>query len=266
MRKLSGVFIIMLLIVVSCVTTPVSQRSALILVPFSQEVALGVQSYKEVLDKEKESSDPRLTEIVKRVGKRIAAVSAMPDLNWEVRLLDSKQQNAFALPGGKIAVYTGILPVCANEAGLAAVLGHEVSHVIARHGAQRMSQQILLTGALTAASISLANNQDRGLILGALGLGASLGITLPFSRTDESEADQIGLNYMARAGYDPSEAINFWNRFAQENKGSKPLEFLSTHPADETRAKQLQGFLQGALDEYQKAPARYGVGEVFGKH
>lgn len=226
---------------------------------------MGVQSYNEVLGKEKESGDPRLTEVVKRVGKRIAAVSAMPDLNWEVRLLESKQQNAFALPGGKIAVYTGILPVCANEAGLAAVLGHEVSHVIARHGAQRMSQQILLTGAMTAASISLSNNKDRGLILGALGLGTALGITLPFSRTDETEADQIGLTYMALAGYDPREAIHFWNRFAQENKGSKTLEFLSTHPADETRSKRLQDLLPRALDEYQKAQVKYGIGEVFAK-
>lgn len=261
MRKTLWISLI-LLILGACVTTPVSNRSALILVPFSQEVALGHQAFSEVLKKEKESQDPRLNEIVKRVGKRIAAVSAMPNLDWETKLIESDQQNAFALPGGKIAVYTGILPVCANEAGLAAVLAHEVSHVIARHGAQRMSQQLIISGALAAASISLATHRERNVIMGALGVGVLYGVTLPFSRTDESEADQIGLIYMARAGYDPNEALNFWNRFASEKKGPKPPEFMSTHPADQTRIRQIQRYLPTALDEYRSSE-KHGLGEIF---
>lgn len=247
----------------ACVTTPVSQRQALILIPFSQEVSLGRQAYGEVLKKEKVSEDAHLTEIARRVAKRIARISAMPNLEWEAELLDSKQQNAFALPGGKVAVYTGILPVCRNEAGLAAVLSHEVAHVIARHGAQRMSQQLLVTGALAAASISLATHRDRNVIMGALGLGVLYGITLPFSRSDESEADEIGLVYMARAGYDPNEALRFWTRFAAEKKGESPPEFMSTHPADETRIKQIQNRLPAALREYQLAAEKLGLGETF---
>ena len=261
-KKIAG-SILILTIVAACVTTPVSNRPALILIPMSQETALGLQSYKEVLGKEKASQDPRLNAIVQRVAHRIAAVSAMPGLNWEAKLFESKQQNAFALPGGKIAVYTGILPVCANEAGLAAVLSHEVSHVIARHGAQRMSQQLIVSGALAAASVSLATHRDRDLILGALGVGAVYGITLPFSRSDESEADSIGLVYMARAGYDPNVALNFWMRFASAQKGPRPAEFLSTHPADETRILQIKHHLRQALIEYDRAPEKLGIGEEF---
>ncbi len=261
-RPLSWV-LIALAALAACVTTPVSQRQALILVPFSQEVSLGRQAYGEVLKKEKVSQDAHLTEVVQRVARRIARISAMPNLEWEAELLDSKQQNAFALPGGKIAVYTGILPVCRNEAGLAAVMGHEIAHVIARHGAQRMSQQLIVTGAMTAASISLATHRDRNVIMGALGLGVIYGITLPFSRSDESEADEIGLIYMARAGYDPNEAARFWSRFATEKKGESPPEFMSTHPADETRVRQIQNRLPAALKEYQLAAEKLGLGETF---
>jgi len=246
----------------SCVTTPVSNRSALILVPFDQEVALGAQAFDEITQKEKESANKRLNEIVQRVGKRIAEVSDMPDLNWEFKLIESEQQNAFALPGGKVAVYTGILSVAQNEAGLATIVGHEIGHAIARHGAQRMSQQMVLQGALTAASVNLQNNTNRNMIMAALGIGANIGIALPFSRANESEADEIGLVYMARAGYDPSEAINFWSRFNDEKK-SKPPELLSTHPSDTTRVRELESQLENALKIYRNAPNQYGFGETF---
>ncbi|MFQ5481708.1 MAG: M48 family metallopeptidase, partial [Nitrospinaceae bacterium] len=246
-----------------CTTTPVSGRQALILVPFSQEMALGRQAFAEVLKKEKESEDAKLRDIVERVGRRIAAVSEMPQLPWEFKLIESKQQNAFALPGGKTAVYTGILPVCANEAGLAAVIGHEVAHVIARHGAQRMSQNLLIGVGMTAAAVSLSKSDQRGAILGALGLGATLGLTLPFSRGMEAEADEIGLIYMARAGYDPMEAERFWSRFAKIKQGPKPPEFLSTHPADSTRINRIRQFLPRARAVYQRNPNKFGLGESF---
>ncbi len=222
---------LILALVAACVNVPHSDQSAFIVIPFSQEVTMGQQAYQEILEKEKESMNRPLRAIVERVGRRIAAASAMPNLDWEFKLIESEQKNAFALPGGKVAVYTGILPVCENEGGLAAVLGHEIAHVTARHAAQRLSQQFLLMGVLTTAQISLNNNQHRGAILGALGVGAMYGVQLPFGRGNESDADRIGLQYMARAGYDPREAIVFWVRFSKDKTGKQIPEFLSTHPS-----------------------------------
>ncbi len=245
-----------------CAVTPESERTAIILIPFSQEVALGDQAYKDILSKEKLSTDSRMTAIVRRVGQRLAKTTTMPDLKWEFNLVESKQQNAFALPGGKVAIYTGILPMCKTEAGLAAVMGHEIAHAVARHGAQRMSQQMLIQGGMSLASLSLANVGSRNMILGALGLGANYGIVLPYSRGNESEADEIGLTYMARAGYDPSEAVRFWTRFSKAKGGAQPPEILSTHPADTTRINGLNKLLPAATKVYQKSPNRYGLGET----
>jgi len=171
--------------------------------------------------------------------------------------------NAFALPGGKTAAYTGLLKVCENESALAAVMGHEIAHVTARHGAQRMTQQILVSTAMSTASISLTNKDSRAMILGALGLGVQYGIQLPFSRGNESEADQIGLAYMAKAGYDPREAVRFWTRFSQMKQGGQPPELLSTHPADATRIANLNRFMPRALAQYKNATTQYGLGETF---
>ncbi len=245
-----------------CAVTPESGRTAIILVPFSQEVALGDQAYKDILSKEKLSTDSRLAAIVRRVGERLAKTTTMPGLKWEFKLVESKQQNAFALPGGKVAIYTGILPMCKTEAGLAAVMGHEIAHAVARHGAQRMSQQMMIQGGMTLASMSLANVGSRKMILGALGLGANYGIVLPYSRGNESEADEIGLTYMARAGYDPAEAVRFWTRFSKAKGGGQPPEFLSTHPADATRINSLNKLLPKAAEVYQSSPKRYGLGET----
>jgi len=262
-RRFLPVLAVCLLLFSGCTTTPVSGRQALILVPLSQEMALGAQAYQEVLKKETLSRDPDQTAVVQRVGRRIASVSSMPNLPWEFTLIESKQQNAFALPGGKTAVYTGILPVCANEAGLAAVMGHEIAHVIARHGAQRLTQDMLIGLGMTAAAISMADRSQRGLILGALGLGVTLGVSLPFSRSMEAEADEIGLIYMARAGYDPDEAERFWVRFAKMKQGPQPPEFLSTHPADSTRIRKIRALLPRARAIYQRNPNQYGLGESF---
>jgi len=259
-KKYKFILATLLIAITACVTTPVSEKSALILIPFSQELSLGAQSYGEILSKEKISQNPRLNKMIQRVGKRLAAVSDMPDLEWEFKLIESPQQNAFALPGGKVAFYTGILQICENEAGVATVMGHEIAHAIARHGAQRMTQQMLITGALSVASLNYSNSQYKPLILGALGIGATYGLKLPFSRANESEADEIGIVYMARAGYDPNEAVNFWSRF-QNAKGSQPPEFMSTHPSDKTRIERLSKLLPNALKKYNAAPAQHGIGE-----
>ncbi|MGV7221045.1 MAG: M48 family metallopeptidase [Nitrospinales bacterium] len=245
-----------------CVATPETDRSAMILVPFSQEVALGDQAYKEILGKEKLSTNSRLAAIVRRVGERLAKTTTMPDLKWEFNLVESDQQNAFALPGGKVAIYTGILPMCKNEAGLAAVMGHEIAHAIARHGARRMSQQMVLQGGMSLASASLANAASHDMIMGALGLGANYGVVLPYSRDNESEADEIGLTYMARAGYEPKEAAQFWTRFSQAKGGGQPPEILSTHPADATRISNINKLLPKANQIYQSSPQKYGLGET----
>ena len=258
------IFIILSGLVISaCTTTPVSNRSALILIPKSQEISLGIQSYNEILKREKESEDTQLNQIIRRVGQRIASVSDMPKLEWEIKLIESDQKNAFALPGGKIAIYTGILSVAKNEAGLATVMSHEIAHVIARHGAQRMTQQMLLRGAMIGAGLSMKNSTQKNIVLSALGVGVLYGFTLPFSRLHESEADQIGLIYMAKAGYDPNEAINFWQRFGQVKGGKGGPEWASTHPADATRIQGLRGYLSRAKYDYQNVKVKYGLGQSF---
>ncbi len=253
----------MTFLLTACATTPVSERQALILIPKSQEIAFGKQAYQQALKDQKDSDDAHLNQVLQRVGRRIAEVSDMPKLDWEFRLIESKEKNAFALPGGKVAVYTGMLRICENEAGLATVLSHEIAHVIARHGAQRMSQQLLLTGAMMGASISMRNNTQRNIIMGALGLGVLYGITLPFSRGDEGEADQIGLVYMAKAGYDPEEAIQFWQRFSIVKGDKNPPEWASTHPADKTRIAGLKTYLSRAKYKYQNIKLKHGLGETF---
>ena len=153
----------------ACVTTPISNKSAFIMIPLKQEISLGKQAYNQILKNEKDSDDRKTTALVKQTGHRIAKVSAMPNLDWEFRLIESKKQNAFALPGGKVAVYTGLLPVAMNEAGLATVMSHEIAHVIARHGAQRMTRQLILTTGLMATSVSLDNSKQKKIIMAAVG-------------------------------------------------------------------------------------------------
>lgn len=256
--KRSAIILVLLSLLISCETTPVTKRSQLILIPESQEIQLGLTAYQEVLSKSKLSTDPEKTAMVRRVGEKIAAVANQPDYKWEFNLIeDDKQVNAFCLPGGKVAVYTGILPLTQNEAGLATVLSHEVSHATARHGAERMSTGLLAQLGMVALDVGLAvKGQDPNTIKAmnaAYGAGAQVGVLLPFSRKQESEADRIGLTYMAKAGYDPKEALQFWDRMSKLDKKSPP-EFLATHPSDETRVKQIQRWLPDAEKEYQAVP------------
>lgn len=248
---------------VACVTTPETGRSAFILTSEAQENALGLQAYQEVLQKEQLSTNARWNALIQRVGQRIAQAANKPSFQWQFRLIESKEMNAFCLPGGKVAFYTGILPIAQNEAGVAAIMGHEVAHATARHGGQRittgMSTQIAMMG-LGAVLGSGKGSQTNQLLMAALGMGAQVGVMLPFSRANESEADQIGLVYMARAGYDPHEAPKIWARMAQQAKGSPP-EFLSTHPASANRERALAQQVPSVLPVYNQSP-KYGTGEA----
>jgi predicted Zn-dependent protease len=249
---LSGLPALMLSVAVlvpACDTVPVTGRSQLQLVSPAQEAEMGADAYKEILGKAKLSTDPSVNALVTRVGTRIAAATGRKDLAWEFKAIDDpKTVNAFALPGGKVAVYTGILPVTRDEAGLAAVLGHEVAHVLARHSAERISQQLALERGTQLLGAVVGVDPQLTQMGGAILVSA---IQLPWGRSQESEADHLGLIYMAKAGYDPRAARDLWTRMAQASQGSsRPPEFLSTHPLEETRIRQIDGWLPEALRYY----------------
>ena len=260
----------LLLQATGCVTNPYTKRWQLLMVPQSYEANLGTQAYQDVLHdpKVKLSDNPSEVSPVERVAGRIIEAAkrskyaeAANEFKWEVTVIkDDATKNAFALPGGKIAVYTGIFPVADNESGLAAIVGHEVVHALARHGSERMSQGILAQIGLVGASIALGTQGFSPVTsqaaMSALGVGAQVGVLLPFSRAHESEADYIGLLLAADAGYDPHEAVRVWERM-QQSGGHEPHEFLSTHPGHETRIKRLSEAMPEALahyDQAQKAP------------
>ncbi len=244
------------MLLAGCETVPYTGRSQLQLVSEGEELRMGLQAYQDVLKKEKISHDPALNEMLLRVGTRIAAATGRNDYRWEFRLIeDDKQLNAFCLPGGKVAVYTGILPVTRDEAGLAAVIGHEVAHAIARHGGERVSQQLLAEGLTAAVVMSTSDSARANTYAGLLGIGASIGVLLPYSRLQESEADRLGLIYMAKAGYDPMAARDLWLRMREASRGkSKPPEILSSHPADETRIRDIEKWLPQARQYYRPRP------------
>jgi len=243
--------------VAACQTVPYTGRSQLLLLSEADEVQLGIQSYREVVKKSKLSTDSAANDLVKRVGTRIASATGRSDLPWEFVVIEDSQANAFALPGGKVAVYTGILPITRDEAGLAAVLGHEVAHAVARHGAERMSQETLVQVGLagTIAAFSKGDPQTVKTVSALLGAGAAVGLTLPWSRGQESEADHLGLIYMAKAGYDPSAARDLWIRMTEASKGhDRPPEFLSTHPSESTRIRQIEAWIPEARQYYRPTP------------
>jgi predicted Zn-dependent protease len=237
-------------------TNPVTGKKSHVAMSSQQEAALGLQSYREVLaNSQTVSSGPEVDQVV-RVVKRLAPApgASAQDFDWQVSVIRSPQANAFCLPGGKIAVYTGILPFTQTDAGLATVLGHEMAHATSRHGSQRLFQQSIAQTAMAGAAYSLSDSdpRTRGMVMAALGAGAQYGVLLPFSRQHETEADEIGLIYMARAGYDPRESIAFWERMSQTG-GSQPPEFMSTHPSHGTRIQRLQQEMPKAIEEFEKA-------------
>ena len=220
-----------------------------------EEAALGLQSYQQIISQEQTVNAGPEWDTVQQVVRRLVKASGVTskDFDWRVSLVRNAQVNAFCLPGGKIVVYAGILPVANNEASLATVLGHEMAHATSRHGAQRVFEENLTQTAMVglAGSFSDMDYEKQRAIMGALGAGAQYGVLMPFSRNHESEADHIGLLYMARAGYDPRESINFWRRM-EESSQSQPPQFLSDHPSHGTRIQQLQNWMPQALEQYQK--------------
>jgi predicted Zn-dependent protease len=233
------------------------------MLPESQLVAMSLTSYSDFLSQNKLSDNRQQTQIVKQVGNNIAgAVEAylnenglgdrVAGYNWEFNLVEDDIPNAWCMPGGKVVVYSGILPITQTDEGLAVVMGHEIAHAIARHGNERMSQGLLIeTGGLAlAVAIDDKPAETQALFMAAYGIGAQVGVSLPYSRSHETEADKLGLIFMAMAGYNPGEAIDFWTRMSQSG-GQKPPEFLSTHPSDQTRIQNLQAFLPEAMKYYK---------------
>jgi predicted Zn-dependent protease len=245
---------ILALLFIGCTKAPITGRNQLIMIDQSQELSLGYQSAKEVLTKEKVSRDPQKNAMVTRIGKRIAAVTGQNNYKWEFFVMENdKEANAFCLPGGKVFVYTGLFKYAANDDELAAVMGHEIGHALARHGAERMSSGMLAqTGGqvLGAVMQGRGNPQNTAAVMQAFGIGTQLGVMLPHSRTQEYEADHIGLVLAAKAGYNPQAALSFWKKFAQAGQSSP--EYFSTHPAPANRIQQINNLLPKVMPLYQK--------------
>ncbi len=227
-----------------------------------QEVELGAKVYQEILATEPKSQDAQLSQMLDRVGQRIAAASDRPDFQWEFTLLSGPKRDAYCLPGGKVVVYEGLLPVCAHEAGLAVVLSHEIAHILSHHGSVRLSGKMrAIEGDAAFARIQVGRDSERMEMLKSIyGLRKQNASYVPFSRTQEDEADSIGLLLMARAGYDPQEAPRFWDRF-QSGTGPAGRDLLSKHPLNDNRAAKLSEIVPRALSVYQNASQQYGVGE-----
>ncbi len=255
----AGVLLFFLLFTVACYKVPVTGRSQFIILPESVELAMGATSFANIAQTEKISKNPEYLEAVRRVTQRISAVSSKPGYRWQYAVFDDDDNvNAFALPGGKIGVYSGIIRVAETDAGLATVIAHEVAHAVARHGGERVSLGLLIQLGSAAVMKGLENKDPKVTksVLAAYGVGTSLFAALPFSRKQESEADRIGLVYMAKAGYDPREAITFWQRMGKQGGSSQP-QFLSTHPGYKTRISNLRKWMPEAMRYYRsssKAP------------
>ncbi len=254
------------LFISSCTTVPITGRKRIALLPSANLATMALQSYQTLLKKSKLSRNPKQIAAIKRVGNKIAKAAEafmreeglkkqLKNFRWEFNLIDDpKTVNAFCMPGGKVAVYTGILPIAKNETGLAVVMGHEVAHAIAKHGNERMSQVLLVELGGVALDVALKDkpNETRTLFKLAYGVGAQLGLLLPYSRTHESEADHIGLILMSRAGYDPVAAPEFWKRMSKIGGGKRPPTFLSTHPSPRKRVKRLQKLIPEVRRKYFK--------------
>ena len=262
-KKVFALFV-MVIVLYACASVAVTGRKQLSLVSNAEIIPMVNQQYAEIIHKGPLSTNHEQTQMVKRVGARIQRAveeymaskglsSELDGFAWEFNLIDDpKTVNAWCMPGGKVAFYTGIMPICKDEAGIAVVMGHEVAHAIANHGRERMSQQMLAQYGLGTLSALMGQNPTAGkdLLMQAIGAGTNIGM-LKFSREHESEADHIGLIFMAMAGYDPNEAPKFWERMTQTG-GQEPPEFMSTHPSHSSRIKDLQGWIPEAMQYYKK--------------
>lgn len=259
------IFVFLFLFFISCTTVPITGRQQLSLIPTESMLASSFQQYDQFLKINPPSKDEKQTKVVKDVGQRIQhAVEQyyrennmaykLKNYAWKFNLVESDEVNAWCMPGGKVVIYTGILPYTKDEAGLAVVMGHEIAHAVAEHGNERMSQMLAVELGGMALGVALAERpaETQKLWMTAFGLGAQVGVILPYSRLHENEADHLGLVFMAMAGYDPNAAVGFWQRMAQ-HKGSAPPEFLSTHPSDEKRISAIKKLIPEVMPYYTKA-------------
>ena len=260
MKKIFSLLLLTTIVATSCSRVPLTGRKQAAWIPAGQMQSMSYTQYSQFMSQNRPINGTKDAQMVKRVGQRISGAvtsflqskglqSRVAGFKWEYNLIQSNQANAWCMPGGKIAVYTGILPITQTEAGLAAVMGHEVAHAIAKHGNERMTQALGIQLGATAGQVALSNKnpQHRNLFNQAIGAGGQLGM-LAFSRKHELEADEMGMIFMAKAGYNPQEAINLWKRMAANSKGQKPPEFLSTHPHESTRIAALQKVLKKSTD------------------
>ncbi|MGB2578834.1 putative Zn-dependent protease [Elusimicrobium simillimum] len=250
MKKLTAVLLLTTMLM-ACATVPGTGRRQFMMYSAAEEAAMGAQAFNEIKSKSKIITTGTQAAQVKRVGQNLAKHAGV-NYNWEFILINASDVNAFCLPGGKVAVYAGILPIAQTDTGLAVVMGHEIAHALARHGAERMSQNSVVNMGGQLLGIGTGNSN----ILSAYGAAVNLGVLLPYSRKHESEADYMGLMLMARAGYDPREAVNFWQRMSAASSG-KTTEFLSTHPSDAKRIADIQKNLTQAMQYYIGAGGKY---------
>lgn len=257
--------VVSLALALGCTRNAVTGRNQLSLLPESQLQQMALDEYKQFLSQSKvvSTSTNKDAEMVRRVGTRIAAAikdyyakqgkgDILSGYQWEFNLVDNKEVNAWCMPGGKVVVYTGLLPITQNEAALAVVLGHEITHAVASHGNERMSQTMLAQGLGVAGDLlTSGNSKVNGIFNNTFGIGAQVGVLLPNSRKQEYEADHYGLLFAAMAGYNPREAVPFWQRMSQAGGANKPPEFLATHPADENRIAKIQSYMDEALTYYK---------------
>ena len=256
--------IIVFLMWYGCSSVPVTGRKQLSFIPASEMNSLAVSSYSETLASSKISTNAEQTAMIKRVGGRISKAveqymaeknlsSAISGFQWEFNLIEDQQVNAWCMPGGKVVFYTGIMPICQDEVGIAVVMGHEIAHAVANHSGERMSQEMLVQLGGTALSTALQQKpeQTQQIALAVFGVGTQVGAILPYSRLHESEADKLGLIFMSMAGYDPNEAPKFWERMKSLSGGGAPPQILSTHPSDSKRISDLQAAIPEAMKYYK---------------
>jgi predicted Zn-dependent protease len=259
------ILLVTLSILSGCSQVDITGRKQFNLVPDSLMNSLSFQNYGEFLANHKLSTNVEQTQMVKRVGSRIQQAvekyctengiqNKLAGYQWEFNLVEDPNVNAWCMPGGKVVVYTGLLPVAENEAGLAVVMGHEIAHAFAKHGAERMTQGLIVEMGSMALSKALEEKpeQTKNLFMASYGIGTQVGVLLPYSRVQENEADHLGLIFMAMAGYDPHEALTFWQRMAAAKQGPQPPEILSTHPADSTRIRNIERLIPEAMTYYRK--------------
>lgn len=265
MKKHIWLSFIILFFMLSCSSVPITGRKQLNLIPSSSILSMSFQQYDEFLKTHQFSNNQQQTQMVKRVGARLQkAVEQyfaqknmaykLSDYHWEFNLVESEEVNAWCMPGGKVVIYTGMLPITQDESGMAVVMGHEIAHAVAEHGNERMSQGLFAQFGSIALSTALSEQPaaTQELWMTAFGLGAQFGLILPYSRLHENEADHMGLIFMAMAGYDPNTALGFWERMSRQKEGQAPPEFMSTHPSDRTRIKNIQALIPEALRYYRK--------------